>query len=190
MTSRRTSGRNPDRDAPAAPENTAAAPGSAPAVRDDAPAAPGSTPAVRGNPPAVADGAQPESGVMAPPPPGGAAPAVPAPRAPALDTAAPIPDDPQALAEDIRQTRERLGEALEALVARTDVKALARAKAGQFSGRLRGLPARAGHQAQGVRGQLAAKAPTGRLPRVVAVGAAAGAVAILGYFAATRWRRR
>ena len=183
MTSRRTSGRNPDRDG--GQGNPPATPGNAPAVRDGAPAA-------RGGAPAGPDGAQSGSGVMAPRASGGSVPAVPAPRQPALDTAAPIPDDPQALAEDIRQTRERLGEALEALVARTDVKALARAKAGRVSGRLRGMTPRAGRHAQGDGGQEDAGTPAASrvLPRVVVVSAAAGAVAVAGYLAATRMRQQ
>lgn len=118
----------------------------------------------------------------------GTAPAVPSPRTPPLDPSAPLPDDPQALAEDIRQTREQLGAALEALLARTDVKARAREKAGQVSGRVRGVTSRAGSQA---RGQLAAGPSAARrhLPLVLAVTAAAGAVAVVGYLAATRWRR-
>lgn len=112
----------------------------------------------------------------------------PAPPDGARHAAPPVPNDPQALAEDIRQTREQLGEALQALIARTDVKAMARERASRISGRIRGVRAQAGNQAKGLRGQVTAKTPPARrvVPVVAAVGAVAGAVAIGGYLAATR----
>lgn len=107
-----------------------------------------------------------------------------------------VPDDPDALAEDIKQTREQLGEAVEALAGQTDVKTRVREKVGQVSGRVRGTTARAGNQAKdrskNLGGQLAAKTPAARqaLP-VVAAGIGTGsAVGVLTYLAVRRWGHR
>jgi len=48
------------------------------------------------------------------------------------DTSA-VPDDPEQIRQDIERTREQLGETVEALVAKTDVKARAKERAGQLS---------------------------------------------------------
>lgn len=177
MTRNSPAGREPDPGAPVPGSEHRGDGVIAPRVQGDPAQAAGNTAPVQRNPGQA---------------PVGTAPAVPSPRTPPLDPSAPLPDDPQALAEDIRQTREQLGAALEALLARTDVKARAREKVGQVSGRVRGVTARAGNQARGVGGQLAAGPPAVRrnLPLVLAVTAATGAVAVLGYLAATRWRRR
>jgi hypothetical protein len=108
------------------------------------------------------------------------------------DTAPAVPDDPEALAEDIKQTREQLGEAVEALAAKTDVKARAREKAAQVSSRVRVTTARAAHQARDRGGQLAAKTSTARqaLPVVAAGSVTGSAVAVLTYLAARRWVQR
>jgi septal ring factor EnvC (AmiA/AmiB activator) len=47
------------------------------------------------------------------------------------------PDDRQALQEEIERTREHLGETVEALAAKVDVKARAQDKARQLTGRLK-----------------------------------------------------
>jgi post-segregation antitoxin (ccd killing protein) len=66
----------------------------------------------------------------------------------AADTAASAPpDDPQQLAEEIKRTREQLGETVEALVAKADVKARAQDKASQLTGRLKGKAGQAKQQA-------------------------------------------
>jgi hypothetical protein len=49
-----------------------------------------------------------------------------------------IPDDPRALAQGIERTREQLGETMEKLVARVDVRAQARQRATEISGRVKG----------------------------------------------------
>ena len=46
------------------------------------------------------------------------------------------PGDPEALAEDIERTRERLGDTVEALTAKLDVTARARDRAGQVKDRI------------------------------------------------------
>jgi hypothetical protein len=47
------------------------------------------------------------------------------------------PDDPQGLQQEIERTREHLGETVEALVAKVDVKARAQDEAGRLVGRLK-----------------------------------------------------
>jgi hypothetical protein len=72
-----------------------------------------------------------------------------------------VPDDPDQLRQDIERTREQLGETVEALVAKTDVKAQAKDKVGQLTGRLKGTTAQAKEQATTrvaqARDQLASK---------------------------------
>ena len=48
------------------------------------------------------------------------------------------PQTPEALAADIERTRQELGETVEALVAKTDVKARARHRAAEVTANLRG----------------------------------------------------
>jgi Protein of unknown function (DUF3618) len=71
------------------------------------------------------------------------------------DTAAAAPpDDPQQLTEEIERTREQLGETVEQLVAKSDVKARAQAKASQLTGRLKGTAGQARQQAAAKAGQV------------------------------------
>jgi hypothetical protein len=83
-----------------------------------------------------------------------------------------VPDDEQELREDIEQTRQRLGETVERLAAKADVKSQARAKAAELAGRVKTVAAasrtKAADRAGSVRGQL-----TGRIA-VVRQQAAAG----------------
>jgi predicted RecB family endonuclease len=51
------------------------------------------------------------------------------------------PRDPELIRKDIAETREELGEAVEALAAKVDVKARAREKFGEASTRMRQRPA-------------------------------------------------
>jgi chromosome segregation ATPase len=66
------------------------------------------------------------------------------------DAATGPPDDQQALQEEIERTREHLGETVEALVAKMDVKAQAQEKARELTGRLKAkaAPAKVTAQAQ------------------------------------------
>ena len=57
------------------------------------------------------------------------------------------PDDRQALQEEIERTREHLGETVEALVAKVDVKARAKDEAGRLIGRLKAKAVQARQQA-------------------------------------------
>jgi hypothetical protein len=104
------------------------------------------------------------------------------------------------LKQEIERTREQLGETVEALAAKADVKAQARAKASQVTGRLRSRTAQARQQAAVAAGRLSKATPdpvqrvavktaaTGRDRRVQLV-MAAGAV-VLAWLAIARWRQR
>jgi uncharacterized protein YjbJ (UPF0337 family) len=84
-----------------------------------------------------------------------AIPAAPAHQDVTADTAAAAPpDDPQQLTEEIERTREQLGETVEQLAAKTDVKARAQAKASQVTGRLKGTAGQARQQAAAKAGQV------------------------------------
>ena len=54
-----------------------------------------------------------------------------------------VPEDPEQLRQDIERTREQLGETVEALVAKTDVKAQARERVSHLTERLKGTTAQA-----------------------------------------------
>jgi len=56
-------------------------------------------------------------------------------------------DDPQGLQEEIERTREHLGQTVEALAAKVDVKARAQEEAGRLIGRLKGRAIAARQQA-------------------------------------------
>ena len=75
------------------------------------------------------------------------------------------PESLQALTGEIERTREELGETVEALVAKADVKARARDKAAEVAGRVSG----AASQVKGTASQVKEQAAT----RVGAAGAAA-----------------
>lgn len=71
------------------------------------------------------------------------------------DTAASAPpDDPQELREEIERTREQLGETVQALAAKADVKARAQDKAAQVTGRMKTKARHARQQAAANVGQV------------------------------------
>jgi hypothetical protein len=88
------------------------------------------------------------------------------------------PDDPQQLEQEIERTREQLGETVEQLPAKADVKSRARAKAAEVSGRVKTKASQAQQQAAAqagtVRSQLADKATAGRQKTMSTGGAAKG----------------
>ena len=98
-------------------------------------------------------------------------------------TATDIPDDPQELAEDIKQTREQVGQTVEALTNKLDPKVQLRETAGRMKGRVSAatgeatskITDKAGTVGQQVRG-TAAKAARGadeqRVPLAVVAGVA------------------
>jgi hypothetical protein len=120
--------------------------------------------------------------------------------APAGATAAAPPDGPEELKQEIERTREQLGETVAALAARADVKAQARAKVSQATGRLRSRAAQARQQAAAAADRLSKVTPdpvqrvavkagaAGRQRRVQLV-TAAGAV-VLAWLLIARWRQR
>lgn len=102
--------------------------------------------------------------------------------APLTGTIAVPGDDPEQLQQEIERTRERLGETLQQLAARADVKTRAREKAAEMSGRLKTTTAQARQNA------VARGASTARerwIPLVAAVG-----VLAVGAAAFSQWRRR
>jgi cobalamin biosynthesis Mg chelatase CobN len=77
------------------------------------------------------------------------------------DAGSSVPNDPEQLRQDIERTREQLGETVEALVAKTDVKAQAKEKVNNLTDRLKGTTVQAKEQATArvtqARDQLASK---------------------------------
>jgi Protein of unknown function (DUF3618) len=73
-----------------------------------------------------------------------------------------IPEDGQELRQDIERTREQLGDTVDQLAAKTDVKARARAKAAELAGQVKGTTSQARakvtDRSAGVRSQVAGKA--------------------------------
>ena len=113
------------------------------------------------------------------------------------------PQTPEALAADIEQTRQELGETVEALVAKTDVKARARHRAAEVTGTLRGKARtatgkardsvhEAQHKAREAKEKAAGHAPAIQASDSRVVGAAAAAVTVglaLAWLALRRRRR-
>jgi hypothetical protein len=124
-----------------------------------------------------------------------------------------VPDDPEQLRQEIERTREQLGETVEALVAKADVKARAKERAGQLSQVLKDKTAQAKEQTTTrvgqARSQLAgqtsdAKTVTQPVQRAaqhvkqraatpaggLAAAAAVAGAAVLGFIVIRRRRRR
>jgi Protein of unknown function (DUF3618) len=82
------------------------------------------------------------------------------PREEAGTPASAPPDDVQQVQQEIEQTREHLGDTVEQLAAKADVKARARDKAAELAGRMESTTSWARQQAAGraesLRGQIAA----------------------------------
>jgi len=115
------------------------------------------------------------------------------------------PDNARQLQREIERTREQLGETVQELVARVDVKSRARAKASEVSGRYKSTMVRARQRAStragGVRGQVTGntsaarqkarhavtKGASGARERWVPLAAVAGAV-IIDCVAIWQWR--
>ena len=112
--------------------------------------------------------------------------------APAGAAAAGPPDDPEELKQEIERTREQLGETVEALAAKADVKAQARAKASQVTGHLKSKAAQAKQQAAATTGQLQrrlADQAAGPRQKAAQLVIAAGAV-LVAWLLIARWRQR
>jgi ABC-type transporter Mla subunit MlaD len=85
------------------------------------------------------------------------------------------PDDVQQLEQEIERTREQLGETVEQLAAKADVKSRARAKAAEVSERVKSKTSQAQNEAaagaENVRSQFAAKTAAARQKAMSAGGA-------------------
>lgn len=113
--------------------------------------------------------------------------------APLTGTVAAPPDDARQLEREIARTREQLGETVQELVARVDVRARARARASEVSSQLRGRAAAVGTPAweampENMR-QTLTKGAGGARERWLPLAVAAGAV-IAGCLALWRWKSR
>jgi ABC-type transporter Mla subunit MlaD len=87
-------------------------------------------------------------------------------KGPLAGTLSAAPDDPRQLEQEIERTREQLGETVEQLAAKADVKSRAQAKAAEVSRRVKATASQAQQgaaaQAGNVRGQLADRTAAAR----------------------------
>ena len=107
------------------------------------------------------------------------------------------PDDQQQLEKEIEQTREQLGQTVEALAAKVDVKARAQEKLGQLTARLKGKATEASRQLRlqdraNQAKQQATQAGQQIKKRPVPAAATAGVIGGLALFfmLIRRWMRR
>jgi hypothetical protein len=116
----------------------------------------------------------------------------------AVSGSADIPDDPQELAEDIKRTRQQVGDTVEALSAKLDPTAQVRdtavrmrtrvsAAAGQVAGKITDRAGPAGQRLRGTATKAARGADEHRVPLAVA---ASVAVLVLGTWVMWAMRRR
>lgn len=98
---------------------------------------------------------------------------------------APGQDDPDALVEEINRTRAELGDTVEALVAKADVKTRAQQRAAEVSTQAKEKL----HAFQQQRGAQRVAGATGRYRVPFATGAAAVAGLLAGWLAVRRRRR-
>jgi Protein of unknown function (DUF3618) len=101
--------------------------------------------------------------------------------APLTGTIAAPRDDPELLQQEIERTRRQLGETVQELAARADVKSRARAKAAEMTGRVKSTAAQAR--------QAVTKGASSARERWMPLVAAAGVLAV-GYLALRQRRRR
>jgi len=96
-------------------------------------------------------------------------------KGPLADGLPSAPDDPQQLRQEIERTREQLGETVEQLAAKADVKSRAQTRAAELSRRVKAKASQAQQQAAAqagrVRGQLAGKTAAARHKAVSTGGA-------------------
>ena len=88
-----------------------------------------------------------------------------------------VSDDPEQLKQEIERTREQLGETVEALVAKVDVKARARERMDELSQRWKSMIAQLKDRAARARQQAAAWAAQARQQAAVRAGQARGQLA-------------
>jgi hypothetical protein len=97
------------------------------------------------------------------------------------------PENVEQLEEEIAATRERLGDAVEELVAKLDVKSQARARANRISGQLKSRVRRVRNQATASASRAKAQAKD---QRPVQLAAAGGVLAVIAALIAVLLRRR
>lgn len=124
--------------------------------------------------------------------------------APLTGGIAAAPDDARQLEAEIERTRERLGETVQELIARADVKSRARAKTAEMTGRVKATTVQArksaAARAGSVRGQVAGTAAAVRQMTISAGGAGArepwmplaiaSGVLFAGYLVLRQYERR
>jgi hypothetical protein len=122
--------------------------------------------------------------------------------APLTGSVAAAPGDSRQLEAEIERTRERLGETVQELVARVDVKSRARAKAAEMTGRVKATTVQArknaAARAGSVRGQVAGTTAAVRQKAIPAGGARepwkplaiASGVLFAGYLVLRQYERR
>jgi ElaB/YqjD/DUF883 family membrane-anchored ribosome-binding protein len=107
------------------------------------------------------------------------------------------PDDQQELEKEIEQTREQLGQTVEALAAKVDVKARAEEKLGQLTALLKGKATKVNRQLRLQERANQAKQQAGQAgqqirKRPIPAAATAGVIGVLVLFFTVirRWMRR
>jgi hypothetical protein len=102
---------------------------------------------------------------------------------------APVPGDEQELQREIERTREQLGDTVEQLAAKADVRAQVKAKAAQLTGRLRSAVGQASGKAAAAGGAAQQKLAETDAGRQRGAMIAAGASMLLGSYLMLRWWR-
>lgn len=95
-----------------------------------------------------------------------------------------VPDDPDEVRHEIERTREQLGETVEQLAAKADVKKQAQEKAAELRAQMKARASQLAGQAQRAAGRGAGSVQQRRVP--VAVAVAATGVLLLGYLVIRR----
>ena len=113
--------------------------------------------------------------------------------APIEGTVAAPPQDPRQLEQEIERTREQLGQTVQELVARVDVKSRAQAKANEISGRVKSQAVQARQKAWDATPEQVRRVVTKGAQRGpdfwMPIAAAAGVLAV-GFTALWEWTRR
>lgn len=118
-----------------------------------------------------------------------AAPAASQAASSAREPNAPVPVDERELQREIERTREQLGDTVEQLAAKADVRGQAKAKAAQLTGRLRSAVGQASGKAAAACGAAQRKLAETDAGRQRGAVIAASASMLLGSYLMLRWWR-